>query len=112
MDKTFPDMTTGDKSIGVDDDPPFTKEIWLGDGGAYIQVEVGHYPDGSDKRSETYARRVYADDGGPAVIRLLEALANISVDKITLPVWKLGAIIAGARRPCPTTEAHDGQAIP
>ena len=85
-------------SLTLVHESPFTKQVWIGDGGAYLQVEAGHYPNGmNERRLETYGRRVYADEGGAAVVRLLEDLAVLESGKITLPVWERGAQIEGAR---------------
>ena len=83
--------------LALKDAPPLKGiQIWLEDD--YLQVEVGHYPDGSDRREHTYARRVYADEGGPAMLTLLrEFAASIATGVPALPVWERGATIPGYR---------------
>ena len=84
------------KMIELVDVPPFRKrQVHIGAG--YLQVSVGHYPDDTGCRSETFARRVYVDQGALAIIRLMEDLADFGSDNMTLPVWDRNDQIAGYR---------------
>lgn len=95
-------MTTrlmkGSITIDVKDAHPLKNiRIWLGED--YLQVEAGHYLDDDDKRTNTYARRVYADEGGAALLALLQELADniASGHALTLPVWGRGETVPGYR---------------
>ena len=85
-----------DRIIAVISEPPFVKKVRLDAG--YLQVEAGHYPDGMNlARRETFARRVYVDEGGAAISKLLRDLVDLSPSNYTLPVWERGKAVSGVR---------------
>ncbi len=82
------------KRIELGDTPPFKRVcLQLDDG--FMQAEAGHYPDNTGRRLATYAKRVYADEGGEAVLALLDDLADMLSGGSLLPLWERGEYIPG-----------------